>query len=184
MADEDNFDIDIYGDEEPEVEKAQAEQPADGDNKANNGHAQVTIANGSGYGESGVAQEESGGRHGENGVKQAQDYPQHQQDTTMTSETQDVTHNSNNSVKPEETNDRIKDDETNAHSKSEDANEGYDGYHDQSVDANASQAVIVNGMQWWVNDDDVRGWARFAGAEDDLRDITFGEHKVNGKCKG
>lgn len=52
------------------------------------------------------------------------------------------------------------------------------------VDPNASPSLLVSELHWWVNDDDVRGWANQCRCEDELEEITFSEHKVNGKSKG
>ena len=59
-----------------------------------------------------------------------------------------------------------------------------DGVDDRYVDPGASTALFVSELHWWVNDDDVRGWANQSECEDELEDITFSEHKVNGKSKG
>lgn len=55
---------------------------------------------------------------------------------------------------------------------------------DRFVDPGATTALFVSDLHWWVNDDDVRGWANQSQCEDELEDITFSEHKVNGKSKG
>ncbi len=59
-----------------------------------------------------------------------------------------------------------------------------DGVDDRYVDPGATTAIFVSELHWWVNDDDVRGWANQSQCEDELQDITFSEHKVNGKSKG
>ena len=59
-----------------------------------------------------------------------------------------------------------------------------DGLDDRYVDPGATTALFVSELHWWVNDDDVRGWANQSQCEDELEDITFSEHKVNGKSKG
>ena len=48
----------------------------------------------------------------------------------------------------------------------------------------ATNALMISDLHWWTTEDDIRGWANEAGAEDELRDLTFSEHKVNGKSKG
>lgn len=55
---------------------------------------------------------------------------------------------------------------------------------ERSVDASASTSLLVSELHWWVNDDDIRGWANQCRCEDELEEITFSEHKVNGKSKG
>ncbi|KAK4693468.1 hypothetical protein P7C71_g3935, partial [Lecanoromycetidae sp. Uapishka_2] len=59
-----------------------------------------------------------------------------------------------------------------------------DGEDDRFVDPGATTALFVSELHWWVNDDDVRGWANQSQCEDELLEITFSEHKVNGKSKG
>ena len=52
------------------------------------------------------------------------------------------------------------------------------------VDRDATSAVLISELAWWTTDDEIRGWVFQANAEDDLKDISFSEHKVNGKSKG
>lgn len=59
-----------------------------------------------------------------------------------------------------------------------------EGADDRFVDPGATSALFVSDLHWWINDDDVRGWANQSQCEDELEDITFSEHKVNGKSKG
>jgi hypothetical protein len=55
---------------------------------------------------------------------------------------------------------------------------------DRPVDANATAAIMISELNWWTTDDDIRGWLRRAGTENDIKELTFSEHKVNGKSKG
>ncbi|KAL2023522.1 hypothetical protein VTK56DRAFT_2130 [Thermocarpiscus australiensis] len=59
-----------------------------------------------------------------------------------------------------------------------------EGSDDRPVDPGATTALMISDLNWWNTDDDIRGWVRQAGCEHELKDITFSEHKVNGKSKG
>jgi len=55
---------------------------------------------------------------------------------------------------------------------------------ERPVDPGATTALMISELAWWDTDDVVRGWANQAKCEDELKGITFSEHKVNGKSKG
>ncbi|RVX70004.1 hypothetical protein B0A52_06175 [Exophiala mesophila] len=55
---------------------------------------------------------------------------------------------------------------------------------ERQVDHGATNALMISDLHWWTTEDDIRGWLYDAGAEAELKDITFSEHKVNGKSKG
>ncbi|KAF2643395.1 hypothetical protein P280DRAFT_488438 [Massarina eburnea CBS 473.64] len=55
---------------------------------------------------------------------------------------------------------------------------------DRAMDPGATAALMINDLNWWISEEDIRGWANQSGCEDELNEITFNEHKVNGKSKG
>lgn len=55
---------------------------------------------------------------------------------------------------------------------------------DRPTDPGATAALMINDVNWWIGEEDIRGWANQSGCEDELADVTFNEHKVNGKSKG
>lgn len=55
---------------------------------------------------------------------------------------------------------------------------------ERQVDPDATTALVISDLHWWTTEDDLRNWANQAHAEVDLREISFSEHKVNGKSKG
>ncbi|KAH9884023.1 hypothetical protein F4778DRAFT_774853 [Xylariomycetidae sp. FL2044] len=58
------------------------------------------------------------------------------------------------------------------------------GSDDRPIDPGATNCLLMSELHWWTTDDEIRNWARSAGCEDELKEITFSEHKVNGKSKG
>jgi len=59
-----------------------------------------------------------------------------------------------------------------------------EGSDDAPIDRDGTSAIMISDLNWWTTDDDIRGWINQAGCEDKLKEITFSEHKVNGKSKG
>lgn len=55
---------------------------------------------------------------------------------------------------------------------------------DRPVDSGATAAIMISELNWWTTDDDIRGWLRQADCEQEVKELTFSEHKVNGKSKG
>jgi hypothetical protein len=61
---------------------------------------------------------------------------------------------------------------------------GQGGDDQGSVDPAATTALMISELNWWTTDDDIRGWLRQGGCEAGVKDMSFSEHKVNGKSKG
>lgn len=55
---------------------------------------------------------------------------------------------------------------------------------DLAADKNATNAILISDMQWWHDEEQIRDLANDAGCEDELKEVSFSEHKVNGKSKG
>ena len=59
-----------------------------------------------------------------------------------------------------------------------------EGPDDRPQDPGATGALFFSELHWWITDDDIRGWSNECDCEDELQEVTFSEHKVNGKSKG
>lgn len=59
-----------------------------------------------------------------------------------------------------------------------------EGSDERPIDPGATTALLISDLHWWNTDDDIRGWVNQAQCEDELKEITFSEHKINGKSKG
>ncbi|KAI5453219.1 hypothetical protein NCC49_006244 [Naganishia albida] len=44
--------------------------------------------------------------------------------------------------------------------------------------------VLLDGLNWWTTDEDLVAVAAQANVPIDIRDVTFAEHKINGKSRG
>ena len=55
---------------------------------------------------------------------------------------------------------------------------------ERHVESGATTALLLSDLHWWTSEDELRGWVNEAQAEHDLKDVSFNEHKVNGKSKG
>jgi len=147
-TEDDNFDIDIYGDgsgytanEQGDIKHDEADIILDAPDNAQQGNAQAT-------------QQQAGnaGNATTNGQQQIPSSETVNQDQT-----------------PKET---------------PTPQQGVKRQEDRPSDPDATTALLISDLFWWTTDDDIRGWVNEAGVEDELKDVTFSEHKVNGKSKG
>jgi len=163
MADTDEYDIDIYGDDQPQAQPVDTSAAEYDDNNTIDANI---------YGEEGPAQAHTNG-----------DGPPTDQ--------LDGTRISDGDEKPppdyQPNAGKLKIEPTSGTTSQPVAQQGVkrkQAPDARDVDPGASSALVVSEINWWTNDDDVRGWANRSGCEDELREITFNEHKVNGKSKG
>lgn len=165
MADDDNFDIDIYGDDSYQDPTAQQDTTL-ADNNAPNADTNITdsatATTHKPEGEDQTATMDSsadgtnGDTHHENGVQQ------------ISSTGGSAGNHEVHKQAPQKQGMKRK--------------QGEDD--DRPMDPGATSALMINDVNWWVSEEDIRGWANQSGCEDELNEVTFNEHKVNGKSKG
>lgn len=167
MADDDNFDIDIYGDDSYQDPNAQ-QDPTDiltdapaPNADANGGAPSGSTANNQTSGGQAIKTEPSG--------ESTNSDAQHDQSTQQIASTGGSTGNHEvHKQAPQQQGTKRK--------------QGEDD--DRPTDPGATAALMINDVNWWVSEEDIRGWANQSGCEDELNEVTFNEHKVNGKSKG
>lgn len=180
MADEEAFDIDIYGDEAPDyqhvpqpaehnptantntntstMESVKSDQPASKPDAQPDEHSKVNLQD-----ESHVIQEQTSKQ--DHDMEQSQDAAQQIASTSGSSGFQV------SAPRQAPTQQGVK-------------RKGEGETDDRDVDPGATSALKLGELQWWTTEDDIRGWANQCGVEDEVKDLTFNEHKVNGKSKG
>ena len=52
------------------------------------------------------------------------------------------------------------------------------------TDPGAMPALKLADLHWWTTEDDLRAFCARASVEEELRELSFGEHKINGKSRG
>ncbi|KAK5740119.1 hypothetical protein LTR17_004831 [Elasticomyces elasticus] len=64
-------------------------------------------------------------------------------------------------------------------------NQSYSNEPDnRPIEAGATPALKISDLHWYTTEEDVRGMCARAYAEEELYELSFNEHKVNGKSKG
>ena len=172
-TEEDNFDIDIYGDGEGEGEGG-----GDISNDANMDYKDEDEEVDFGLGQDdSTPVDEPVVKHDPDSVPEVPTKPQQQSIKTEAT--------SHNQIKTEDT------DASKSHpvpakptSTPQQGTKRKETSDDRPIDAGATNALMISDLHWWTTEDDIRGWANDADTEDELKEITFSEHKVNGKSKG
>ncbi|KAI7192697.1 hypothetical protein KC363_g3103, partial [Hortaea werneckii] len=152
-ADDDTFEIDIYGDDQPEQPeptpaKAESEQQPTTDNVKDELQDNGNLS---------------------------------QQDNTQEADASE-TSTSHQGVKR-----KAEDDESDIKHDPSTTNDQYhnDEYVDnRPVDPGAMPALRLADLHWWTTEEDLRYFCAQAQAENELDELSFGEHKINGKSKG
>jgi hypothetical protein len=161
MADEDNFDIDIYGDDAVQnYQDTGAAQDAMQSDSVN-AHTDSTAAEATGTKPEGA---EAADKHDHsNGTIQ-------QESGTQQISSTGASANNQTFLKQAPQQQGVK------------RKQGEDD--DRPMDPGATAALMINDLNWWISEEDIRGWANQGCCEDELNEVTFNEHKVNGKSKG
>lgn len=170
-VEDDTFDIDLYGDDDdvqPEAQPAQnnddtaaTEEVLDGANdQVNNTTASST----------------STLAHGEIGTTESSQTVQESQPLDVATPTAATPAQQGTKRKAEDDGDRQP-------STTQDPDGDYQE-DTRPIDPAATPALKLAELHWWTTEEDVRGICARAAAEEELVDISFGEHKINGKSKG
>ena len=158
MAEDDNFDIDIYGDDSYQESAAQQDTTVTDSNAANSNNAPENATAEAGdktASHEAPAEATNGNGH-------------HDQNTQQIASTGGASGLDVHKQAPQQQGTKRK--------------QGEDD--DRPTDPGATSALMINDINWWISEEDIRGWANQSGCEDELVEVTFNEHKVNGKSKG
>jgi len=162
MADDDNFDIDIYGDDDAAAETGDYQQGEEHPDQK---------ANGSGQLDGTYDYDQPQEPYSEDiDIKLEHPDPQEQQHDSV-NQGQQAYYDQQSQ-------------ETSEQTSQQQGVKRKEGHDERTLEPGASSAIVVSELDWWINDDDIRGWANQCGVENELTTITFHEHKVNGKSKG
>ncbi|KAF2030305.1 hypothetical protein EK21DRAFT_112027 [Setomelanomma holmii] len=163
MADDDNFDIDIYGDDSYQDSTVQQETTLTDNNTPN------PTTNGADSSNNMVTESD------DQTVKQEGPGNTANGDTHHDASTHQIA-STGGSVGNHEVHKQAPQKQGTKRKQGED--------DDRPTDPGATAALMINDVNWWVSEEDIRGWANQSGCEDELNEVTFNEHKVNGKSKG
>lgn len=160
-GEDDNFDIDIYGDEE---EQQQPPQQADGDDFDYN---YEETQEQSGHAEQNGQNNDHPVANGGNGTHDQQQAAPHTSNTPQ--------HNLKR---------KAPDDESEDQPQQRPASQTPLAADGRPVDPGALPSLKLSELHWWTTEEDVRAFCAAANTEHELRELAFGEHKINGKSRG
>ena len=178
MADDDTFDIDIYGDDaedgtqKGEVESYQQEEGANGDTYGYDGNQEDLYED---YrGEEYPAQAGAGGENDQT------------RSPTLSHEgpNEPPHHGTEEIQKPSTPSARQG---TKRKAESEDYGDDEQRYtkrNSQPAEPGATTALKLADLHWWTTEEDLRSFCAKAESESELKDLSLGEHKINGKSRG
>lgn len=165
MADDDNFDIDIYGDDSYQDSTAQHDAAV---TDANAPNADANAANANDAQENAATEMEDQTANHKGPGEATNGNAHHDQSTQQIASTGGASGLDVHKQAPQQQGTKRK--------------QGEDD--DRPTDPGATAALMINDVNWWISEEDIRGWANQSGCEDELIEVTFNEHKVNGKSKG
>jgi hypothetical protein len=169
-GEDDNFDIDIYGDEaeEPQLqEQQQQQQQQEGGNfdfTYEQTPAQSNDAN-------------QGGQNTNQSTNSGGDSTSEQHTTTQNAPQPST--NTQQSLKR-----KAPDDENEDNAQQRPASQTPLAADGRPVDPGALPSLKLSELHWWTTEEDVRAFCAAANTEHELRELAFGEHKINGKSRG
>jgi hypothetical protein len=161
-GEDDNFDIDIYGDEEEQQQPQQQQAEGDDfdynyeDTQEQTGHAEQ---NG-----------QSNGHPLANGGDGTND--------------QHASHQPASNTPQQSLKRKAPDDESEDQSQQRPASQTPVAADGRPVDPGALPSLKLSELHWWTTEEDVRAFCAAANTEHELKELAFGEHKINGKSRG
>ena len=162
-GEDDNFDIDIYGDEEETQQQNQQQQGGD-DFDYTYDEAQ----------EQANSTEQNGKPSGNHTSNSGEDANTPQGPTQL---------NPRASIQPQQSLKRKAEDEPEDQSNHRPSQTptAPDG---RPLDPGALPSLKLSELHWWTTEEHIRAFCAAANTEHELRELAFGEHKINGKSRG
>ncbi|OTA01641.1 hypothetical protein A9Z42_0019640 [Trichoderma parareesei] len=175
MGDSD-FDIDFYGDAEGDASDQANDQPRQDERRHSGGNSRDDYDYHSRDNRQRDHEHEDDRRYESGRSEDVEEHPQHQQQQQQQQQQQ---HHHQQHQQQHQHQSQQQQQHHGVKRKSEEHE-----HNDRPVDNGATAAIMISELNWWTTDDDIRGWLRKANCEREVKELTFSEHKVNGKSKG